>query len=169
MQAVPALGARLGRSGDRWRGFGACRRGEGEAVAVVELVGGGVSVRVSSGKRARGGEREQRERKRSEGTRGVVVAPLGGDGEAGGGRGSVGARHRAALGRGEEDDRRRPGGLGRPLGPPGERQVSQVLTLSCFSITFCFLGFAICFDLVIIPNHFIKSWEQLWVLSELFQ
>ena len=45
MQAVPALGARLGRSGDRWRGFGACRRGEGEAVAVVELVGGGGSVR----------------------------------------------------------------------------------------------------------------------------
>ena len=39
-------------------------------MAVVELVGGGGSVRVSSGKRARGGEREQRERKRSEGTRG---------------------------------------------------------------------------------------------------
>ena len=93
MQAVPALGARLGRSGDRWRGFGACRRGEGEAVAVVELIGGGGCVRVSSGKRSRGGEREQRDRKRSEGTRGVVVALLGRPGEAGGGRGGVGARH----------------------------------------------------------------------------
>ena len=49
----PSAWARLGRSGDRWRGFGACRRGEGEAVAVVELVGGGGSVWVSSGKRAR--------------------------------------------------------------------------------------------------------------------
>ena len=39
-------------------------------------------------------------------------------GEAGGDRGNVGARHRAALGRGEEDDRRRPGGLGR-AGPVG--------------------------------------------------
>ena len=116
MQAVPALGARLGRSGDRWRGFGACRRGEGEAVAVVELVGGGGSVRVSSGKRARGGEREQRERKMSEGTRGVVVASLGRPGEAGGGRGGVGARHRAASVRGEEDDRGvSGGGLGRQL------------------------------------------------------
>ena len=50
-------------------------------------------------------------RERSEGTRGVVVAVLGGPGkqevagEAGGGRGGVGARHRAASVRGEEVDR----------------------------------------------------------------
>ena len=116
MQAVPALGARLGRSGDRWRGFGACRRGEGEAVAVVELVGGGGSVRVSSGKRARGGEREQRERKRSEGTRGVVVASLGRPGEAGGGvRWPCARRHALILLAEEEGDREGGGGgLGRP-------------------------------------------------------
>ena len=35
----------------------------------------------------------QRVREKSEGTRGVVVALLGGAGEAGGGRGSVSARH----------------------------------------------------------------------------
>ena len=116
MQAVPGLGARLGRSGDRWRGFGACRRGEGETVAMVELVGGGGSVRVSSGKRARGGEREQRERKRREGTRGVVVASLGRPGEAGGVvRWPCARRHALILLAEEEGDREGGGGgLGRP-------------------------------------------------------
>ena len=84
-------------------------------MAVVELVGGGGSVRVSSGKKARGGEREQRERKRSEGTRGVVVASLGRPGEAGGGvRWPCARRHVLILLAEEEGDREGcGGGLGR--------------------------------------------------------
>ena len=68
------------------------------------------------GKSVRGREREQRGRKRSEGTRGVR-GRLGNDSvEAGGGRGGIGARHRAASVRGEEDDRGvSGGGLGRQL------------------------------------------------------
>ena len=92
-------------------------------MAVVELIGGGGSVRVSSGKRARGGEREQRERKRSEGTRGVVVASLGRPGEAGGGvRWPCARRHALILLAEEEGDREGGGGgLGRLL-----QQAAQV-------------------------------------------
>ena len=81
------------------------------------------SVRgTEEGESVRGREREQRGRKRSEGTRGVVVASLGRPGEAGGGR--AGWRWRARRRRGvrppgrEEDDR---GGGGRRwAGPLGE-------------------------------------------------
>ena len=68
------------------------------------------------GKSVRGREREQRGRKRGEGTRGVR-GRLGNDSvEAGGGRGGIGARHRAASVRWEEDDRGvSGGGLGRQL------------------------------------------------------
>ena len=75
MQAIPALGARLGRSGDRGRGFGACRRGEGKAVAVVELVGAlGCSWSIAREREQRGigTEGEIRESERgSRGPRGV--------------------------------------------------------------------------------------------------
>ena len=80
-------------------------------------------------------------RERREGTRGVVVASLGRPGEAGGGRGGVGARHRAASVRGEEDDRGESGGgLGR-LGWTGKRQVSCWASLLFFIFLFCFLLF----------------------------
>ena len=88
------------------------RRGEAVAVATATLVGGGGSVRVSSGKRARGGEREQRERKRSEGTRGVVVASLGRPGEAGGGVRWPCARRHALIRLAEEEGDREGGGGG---------------------------------------------------------
>ena len=72
--------------------------------------------------------------------------------EAGGGRGGIGARHRAASVRGEEDDRGvSGGGLGRtgagPAGLPGERQVrflSSLLFLFLFFIYFVLC----CFGLV---------------------
>ena len=96
------------------RSLWAQRRGEAVAVATATLVGGGGSVRVSSGKRARGGEREQQERKRSEGTRGVVVASLGRlgrPGEAGGGvRWPCACRHALILLAEEEGDREGGGG-----------------------------------------------------------
>ena len=63
------------------------------AAAARALVGSDSCAQMSSRERARGGERMQRVREKSEGTRGVIVALLGGAGEPGGGRGSVGARH----------------------------------------------------------------------------
>ena len=59
--------------------------------------GGGESVR--------GREREQRRRKRGEGTRGVRGRLGSASVEAGGGRGGIGARHRAASVRWEEEDK----------------------------------------------------------------
>ena len=52
-----------------------------------------------------GRERKQRGRKRGEGTRGVRGRLGNASVEAGGGRGGIGARHRAASVRGEEEDK----------------------------------------------------------------
>ena len=87
MQAVPALGARLGRSGDRWRGFGACRRGEGEAVAAVVANGGDEPVRVGERERSRGGNEHMGER-RGRGERVVSPGTSREKRQAGGGRGA---------------------------------------------------------------------------------
>ena len=78
-------------------------------MAPVVLVGGLGASGDERGRETEEGEGMQRVREKREGTRGVVVALLGGVEEAGGGRGIASARHRAASVRGEEDDRRRMG------------------------------------------------------------
>ena len=60
---------------------------------------------TEEGESVRGRESEQRGRKRGEGTRGVRGRLGNASVEAGGGRGGIGARHRAASVRGEEDDK----------------------------------------------------------------
>ena len=112
---------------------------------------------TEEGESVRGREREQRGRKRGEGTRGVLVASLGRPGEAGGGRGGVGARHRAASVRGEEEDKGEGGGglgqreeLGR-LGWTGKRQVSLCFIFFC-SVLFYLICFASVLNLKIIQT-----------------
>ena len=67
--------------------------------------------RLRSGRGTEEGEsvwgrgRKQRGRKRGEGTRGVRGRLGNASVEAGGGRGGIGARHRAASVRGEEEDK----------------------------------------------------------------
>ena len=110
---------------------------------------GGVSVvlreRAEEGEEHRGSEK---------GRGGCVASRTGsratrGRRQAGGGRGIASARHRAASGRGEEDDRRRWAGprWASPVGPPGglrgERQVSAL-----FYFLFV-LFFLICFATVL--------------------
>ena len=88
-------------------------------------------------------------RERSEGTQGVVVASLGGVGEAGGGRDSVGARHAPVCPPGRGGRRRCcPFGLGCYGAGPGGLQVSlgELLSLSLFYL--CFSISVICFDLI---------------------
>ena len=99
------------------------------------------------GKSVRGREREQRGRKRSEGTRGVR-GRLGNDSvEAGGGRGGIGARHRAASVRGEEEDKGEEVGWAGQVGGGelGRLQVSGPGTSFSLSLLFlfqfCFLFF----------------------------
>ena len=77
--------------------------------------GGDGDSRVARGRESGEGERVQRVRKRSEGTRGVVVASLGRPGEAGGGvRWPCARRHALILLAEEEGDREGGGaGLGR--------------------------------------------------------
>ena len=69
-------------------------------MAARELVGGGGSVRGGEqrrGESVRGREREQRGRKRGEGTRGVMGRLGNASVEAGGGRGLSGVRHASPL------------------------------------------------------------------------
>ena len=105
--------------------------------------------RTEEGESVQGREREQRGRKRSEGTREVVVASPGGagggQGEAGGGRGLSGTRHASPLfvllAEEEEDKGRRwagPAGpvlLGHQVGFTGKSRwfCSFFLILFCFS------------------------------------
>ena len=87
----------------------------GWPVATVALVGGGGPVRVrrtEEGESVRGREREQRGRKRGEGTRGVLVASLGRPGkqEVAGASPALATELLRALAR--EEDRRRGGQVG---------------------------------------------------------
>ena len=118
----------------------------------MALVGGGGSVRVrrtEEGESVRGREREQRGRKRGEGTRGVRGRLGNASVEAGGGRGGIGARHRAASVRGEEEDKGEGGGglgqreeLGRlQVSGPGGLQVMFPSLSLFFLFYFCFLFF----------------------------
>ena len=59
------------------------------ALGAAAASGGDGGPRVSSGERARGGERERRVRERGQGLRGISVASLEGVGEAGGGQSRV--------------------------------------------------------------------------------
>ena len=56
----------------------------------------------------------------------------------------------------EEEDLPAPGGLGRPDGLPGERQVSAG-RFSVLFFCFSFLFLLLCFDSVQRPNHFQNS------------
>ena len=109
----------------------------------MALVGGGGSVRVrrtEEGEGVRGREREQRGRKRGEGTRGVR-GRLGNDSvEAGGGRGGIGARHRAASCAGTGRRQEKGGQVGWAAGGAGPgkwRQVGGPGGLLSLSIYFC--------------------------------
>ena len=105
--------------------------------------------RTEEGESVRGREREQRGRKRGEGTRGVRGRLGNASVEAGGGRGGIGARHRAASVRGEEDDRRRVGwaALGRSCwATRWASQVSPGGSALSFFLIFCNL-FLICFNI----------------------
>ena len=101
------------------------------------------------------------------------MASLGRPGEAGGGRGIASARHRAASGRGEEDDRRRWAGprWAGPIGPPGglrgERQVSA---LFYFLFVLFFLNlFCHCFEFKIIQTMPKTPLNIFILLDGLFQ
>ena len=153
----------------------ASRRGLGMAAAARALVGGDGCARMSSRERARGGERMQRVREKSEGTRGIVVALLGGAGglrgvsrghgsKQGGRRWRAVAVHapgtRCASDWREEEDLPAPGGLGWADGLPGERQVSSFSFIYCF----CFLFFCSFRALLKIPEQTQKSRNCSWIL-----
>ena len=108
---------------------------------------------------SRGGGRGPERGGRSEGTRGVVVASLGGPGKQEVARACPRAATTRLCPSGEEEDDR--GGGGGGLGrngswagsAAGERQVSGWASL----FYFCFSIYLLCFDLVYKPNHFNKS------------
>ena len=113
-------------------------------MAVVAVDGGDELRSVAACEKQRGGRSEESEKGRG----GCVASRTGsratrGRRQAGGGRGIASARHRAASGRGEEDDRGgMPGGLGRtgagPAGLRGERQVRFLSSLLLFLFNFVF-------------------------------
>ena len=92
-------------------------------MAAVVLVGDDGCIRVRAREREQRREGMQRGRKRSEGTRGLVVALLGRPGEAGGGRGLSGTRHASPLFvllAEEEEDK------GEEVGWAGQMELGQV-------------------------------------------
>ena len=132
-----ALGHVRGVRGRRWP-----RQQQAAATAAF------ASGRTEEGESVRGREREQRGRKRGEGTRGMRGRLGNTSVEAGGDGGGIGARHRAASVRGEEDDKGEEevgwaGQVGWPAGPGKWRQVSGpggLLSLSLFFLfLFCFI------------------------------
>ena len=102
---------------------------------------------MSERERRTGGEEGHGERGAVQGVRGVVWGVAGE--EAGGGRGGIGARHRAASVRGEEEDKGEGGGglgqreeLGRlQVSGPGGLQVMFPSLSLFFLFYFCFLFF----------------------------
>ena len=126
-----ALGHVRGVRGRRWP-----RQQQAAATAAF------ASGRTEEGESVRGREREQRGRKRSEGTRGVFVASLGRPGEAGGGRGSRARATPRSFWRG---GRRQGEGVGSawlghgPVGPSGSTFYFFVFVFFnyFFSVIFC--------------------------------